>query len=67
LNCFDEGNCVDLKESLEKQLLEEKEVLEKLVETVVKTEQEYEMDITSFREAAERNTAQGIMLKRTSN
>ena len=62
LNCFDEGNCPDLRESLEKKLLEEKDQLESLVEKVVKTEADFGMNITQFREAAERNTAQGILL-----
>jgi len=62
LSCFDEGNCPDLREALEKQLLEEKSALEKLVEEVVTTEKDYDMNITQFREAAERNTAQGLLL-----
>jgi len=63
LNCFEEGNCPDLKEAIEKQLIEEKGKLEKLVETVLATEQDYDMDITQFRESAERNTAQGLLLQ----
>ena len=63
LNCFDEGNCPDLRESLEKQLSEEKTRLEQLVENVVTTEKVYDMDIKKFRESAERNTAQGILLQ----
>jgi len=63
LNCFDEGNCPDLREALEKQLLEEKGKLEQLVEKVVSTEKDYDMDIGQFREAAERNTAAGLLLQ----
>lgn len=63
LECFDEGLLPDLKESLEKDLLKQKEKLEALVEKVVKTEKEFGMDIETFREGAERNTAQGLLLK----
>lgn len=62
LSCFDEGNCPDLKESLEAKIVEEKNRLEALVESVVETEKEYDMDFKSFKEAAERNTVQGILL-----
>jgi hypothetical protein len=63
LDCFEEGNCPDLKESLEKKLLEEKTKLEALVEKVTSTEKDFGMDIDSFRKAAERNTTQGLLLK----
>lgn len=62
LSCFEEGNCPDLKESLEAKILEEKGRLESLVDSVVETEKEYDMDFKSFKEAAERNTVQGILL-----
>jgi hypothetical protein len=62
LDCFGEGNCPDLKQQLEEQLLKEKSELEKLVENVVKTEKEYDMPLHQFREAAERNTIQGLLL-----
>jgi DNA repair exonuclease SbcCD ATPase subunit len=62
LGCFEEGNCPDLRKTLEEQLLKEKVELEQLVEKVVETEIDYEMPIHQFREAAERNTAQGILL-----
>lgn len=62
LECFDEGNCPDLRESLEKQLIEEKTNLEKLVEKVVATEKDYGMSLDEFKQAAERNTAQGLLL-----
>jgi len=62
LNCFDDGNCPDLRESLEQKLLEEKNQLEKLVEKVIETEAQYGMDIGQFRESAERNTVQGMLL-----
>ena len=63
LECFDDGLLPDLKESLETKLLEQKTKLEALVEKVVKTEKDFGMNIESFREAAERNTAQGLLLK----
>jgi hypothetical protein len=62
LDCFEEGNCPDLKTQLEEQLLKEKGDLEKLVEKVIQTEKEYEMPIHKFRESAERNTMQGLLL-----
>jgi hypothetical protein len=63
LDCFEEGNCPDLKSQLQEQLLKEKIDLEKLVENVVKTESDYEMPLSKFRASAERNTAQGLLLK----
>jgi hypothetical protein len=62
LDCFEEGNCPDLKQQLEEQLLKEKESLEKLVENVIETEKTYDMPIHQFKEAAERNTIQGLLL-----
>jgi hypothetical protein len=63
LDCFDEGLLPDLKESLEKKLLEQKTKLEALVEKVTTTEKDFGMDIDTFRKAAERNTTQGLLLK----
>jgi hypothetical protein len=63
LECFEEGNCPDLQQQIQEQLLKEKGELEKLVEHVVQTEQDYDMPLTQFRESAERNTAQGLLLK----
>jgi hypothetical protein len=63
LDCFEEGLLPDLKESLEKKLLEQKEKLEALVEKVTTTEKDFDMDINTFRKSAERNTAQGLLLK----
>jgi hypothetical protein len=62
LDCFDEGNCPDLKQQLEEQLLKEKTELEKLIEKVVETEKTYDMPLQQFKEAAERNTIQGLLL-----
>lgn len=63
LDCFEEGICPDLRESLEGQFRREKRRLEKLVEEAVSTEKEYGMNLKKFKEAAERNTAQGLLLK----
>lgn len=63
LECFEEGICPDLRESLEGQFRREKIRLEKLVEEAVSTEKEYGMDLKKFKKAAERNTAQGLLLK----
>lgn len=62
LACFDEGNCIDLKEKVEAKIVEEKERLEKIVEASIKTQQDYGMDANAFREAAERNTQIALML-----
>lgn len=62
LSCFDEGNCPDLKESVEKQILEEKAKLEQLVESSSTLEKEYGMTTKEFREAAEKNTQKAILL-----
>lgn len=62
LECFKEGNAPDLKESVEATIVELKTKLESLVESAVDTEKDFGMSIKEFREAAERNTAQGIML-----
>jgi hypothetical protein len=63
MECLEDAAFADLKESISQQLLEEKDALEKLVETVVATEKDYDMNIGQFREAAERNTAQGMLLQ----
>lgn len=62
LSCFEEGNCQDLREKVENDLLAEKERLEKLVESTSTVEQDYGMDVAKFREAAERNTKTAIIL-----
>lgn len=62
LSCFDEGNCPDLRESVEKQILEEKNKLESLVESTTTLEKDYGMTTQQFREAAERNTQKAILL-----
>lgn len=62
LACFEEGNCVDLKEKVEAKIVEEKERLEKIVESSLKTQKDYGMDTDAFREAAERNTQIALML-----
>jgi chromosome segregation ATPase len=63
LDCFDEGLLPDLKESLEKKLVEQKEKLESLVEKVAKTEKDFGMDLDTFREATERTVSQGLLFK----
>ena len=62
LSCFEDGNCPDLKESVEKQIIAEKENLEKIVESTAKIQDEYGMTAEEFKEAAERNVKQGILL-----
>lgn len=62
LSCFDEGNCPDLKESVEKQILDEKAKLEQLVESTTTLEKDYGMSTKEFREAAEKNTQKAILL-----
>jgi chromosome segregation ATPase len=62
LNCFEEGNCPDLRESLEKTIIDEKKKLESLVESVVSTQKDLGMDVNKLKENAMRNTAQGLML-----
>lgn len=62
LACFEEGNCEDLREKVEAQIVAEKENLEKIVEASVKTQKDYGMGVDQFREAAERNTQIALML-----
>lgn len=62
LSCFEDGNCADLKEKVEAQIIEEKNNLTKIVENTASLEKDYEMDTKTFREAAERNTKQAILL-----
>lgn len=62
LACFEEGNCQDLRESVEKQIVEEKAKLEALVESSTKLSKDYDMTASEFREAAERNTKKAILL-----
>ena len=62
LSCFEEGNCPDLKEKVEAQIVAEKDNLEKIVESTATIQNEYGMTAAEFKEAAERNTKQGILL-----
>jgi hypothetical protein len=63
LECFEDGNCADLKEKVEEQILAEKNRLEKMVESAVALQKDYEMTPTEFREAAEKNVEAALLLK----
>ena len=62
LSFFTNGNCPDLREKLEEQIVGEKQRLEKLIETTVKAEQDFGVDIGTIRENAEKITEKGIIL-----
>lgn len=63
LECFEDGNCADLKEKVEAQIIAEKTRLEKMVESAVSIQKDYEMTAEEFREAAEKNTEAALLLK----
>jgi len=64
LNCFEEGNCEDLREKVEAQIIEEKKNLESLVESAVKMTKETGLEnLEEYKKAALRNTAQGLLLQ----
>jgi hypothetical protein len=62
LSFFEGGACPDLKEKLEEQVVEEKQRLERLIETTVKAEQDFGVDIGTLRENAEKITEAGLIL-----
>lgn len=62
LSCFNDGNCPDLRESVEKQIIDEKTKLEQLVESTSSLEKDYGMSTKEFREAAEKTTQKAILL-----
>lgn len=62
LSCFEEGNCPDLKEKVEAQIIAEKENLEKIVESTANIQKEFGMTAEELKEAAVRNTTQGLLL-----
>lgn len=63
LDCFEDGNCVDLKEKVEAQIIAEKQRLEKMVESAVEIQKDYEMSTKEFREASEKNLEAALLLK----
>lgn len=63
LDCFEDGNCIDLKEKVEAQIIAEKHRLEKMVESAVEIQKDYEMSTTEFREASEKNLEAALLLK----
>lgn len=63
LDCFEDGNCTDLKEKVEAQIIAEKHRLEKMVESAVEIQKDYEMSTTEFREASEKNLEAALLLK----
>lgn len=67
LSCFEEGNCPDLKEKVEAQIVAEKENLEKIVESTANIQKEFGMTAEELKEAAVRNTKQGILLNEQVN
>lgn len=67
LSCFEEGNCPDLKEAVEAQIVAEKENLEKIVESTADIQKELGMTAQELKEAAVRNTKQGILLNEQVN
>lgn len=67
LSCFEEGNCPDLKEAVEAQVIAEKENLEKIVESTADIQKEFGMTAQELKEAAVRNTKQGILLNEQVN
>ena len=46
LDCFEDGNCTDLKEKVEAQIIAEKHRLEKMVESAVEIQKDYDMSTT---------------------
>lgn len=63
LDCFEDGNCIDLKEKVEAQIIAEKHRLEKMVESAVEIQKDYDMSTTEFREASEKNLEAALLLK----
>lgn len=63
LDCFEDGNCTDLREKVEAQIIAEKHRLEKMVESAVEIQKDYEMSTTEFREASEKNLEAALLLK----
>lgn len=63
LDCFEDGNCTDLKEKVEAQIIAEKQRLEKMVESAVEIQKDYEMSTKEFREASEKNLEAALLLK----
>lgn len=63
LECFEDGNCADLKEKVEAQIIAEKQRLEAMVESAVAIQNDYEMTASEFREAAEKNVEAGLLMK----
>lgn len=63
LDCFEDGNCTDLKEKVEAQIIAEKHRLEKMVESAVEIQKDYDMSTTEFREASEKNLEAALLLK----
>jgi hypothetical protein len=62
LGYFESGVCPDLKAKLEEQLIEEKAKLEKLIETSVKVEEDFGVDVSTLRENALKITTQAKIL-----
>lgn len=62
LKCFEDGNCTDLRETVEAQIIAEKENLEKIVENTTNLEKEFGMSTSQFKEAAIRSASQAILL-----
>ena len=63
LDCFEDGNCTDLREKVEAQIIAEKHRLEKMVESAVEIQKDYDMSTTEFREASEKNLEAALLLK----
>lgn len=63
LDCFEDGNCTDLKEKVEAQIIAEKQRLEKMVESAVEIQKDYDMSTKEFREASEKNLEAALLLK----
>jgi len=63
LDCFEDGNCIDLKEKVETQIIAEKQRLEKMVESAVEIQKDYDMSTKEFREASEKNLEAALLLK----
>lgn len=63
LDCFEDGNCADLKEKVEAQIIAEKQRLEKMVESAVEIQKDYDMSTKEFREASEKNLEAALLLK----
>jgi hypothetical protein len=62
LSYFENGVCPDLKVKLEEHLIEEKIKLEKLIESTVKVEEDFGIDVVKLRENAEKITETGLIL-----